>query len=557
MLRHLTVRDYALVRAIDVDLEAGLTVLTGESGAGKTILIEALGLVLGDRASAASIRLGAERSEVVAEFEVADNAAACAFLAERGFEDPSDPAICLVRRTVGRDLRSRAFINGSPVNAADLGALAVHLIDIHAQNDHQQLLRRSAQLELIDSYAGTTPLAAEVAGAYRRWRAAASALAATLARVESGRDRSALLRYQVAELEALALEEGEYERLDAQFRRLAKAGATAAVVSQATAALSGEGSADAPSSIDALLHTIRTLDEIVDEHPRLDAARDLLRTAVTHLDEATAELNRYADALTLEPERLAELEHRLERTLDLARKHRLRPEHLASHLSALRDELGALDVDAGDLDAQRAAVTGAEADFRGKAATLSERRRKAAKPFEAAVGRHMRELGIKGGALELVFADTEGESGLDAVEYHVVTNPRQRAAPLAQIASGGERSRISLAIQVVAAAKVRLPSLIIDEADVGIGGATADAVGRLLRELGRHAQVLCVTHAPQVAARGDHHLRIGKSAKGETLIEVLDSEARIEELARMLGGREITSKTRDYAAELIAAGASP
>jgi DNA repair protein RecN (Recombination protein N) len=441
------------------------------------------------------------------------------------------------------------------VNVSDLAALASHLIDIHAQNEHQQLLRRSVQLELLDHYAGTTTLAAEVAASHRTWRSAVSALAATIERVETGRDRRELLRYQVAELEALGLGDGEYESLDARFRRLAKAGETAAIVAGAAAALSGEGGDASPPA--ALHRTLRALEAIGDEHPNLEAARDLLRTAASHADEAQSELVRYAEALTFEPEALDSIERRLERILDLARKHRLRPEQLAAQQRALRDELDALDVDETDVEAQRAAVTHAQAEFRAKATELSQRRRAAAKAFETAVARHMRELGIKGGALHLEFGEAEGESGIDAIEYHVVTNPRYPAAPLAQIASGGERSRISLAIQVVAAEKAELPSLILDEADVGIGGTTADAVGRLLRSLGRHTQILCVTHAPQVAARGDRHLRIGKSARGDTIIEVLDRKARVEELARMLGGREITPKTREYAAELIDAGATP
>jgi len=552
MLRHLTVRDFALVRAIDLELAPGLTVLTGESGAGKTILIEALGLVLGDRANAAFIRHGAERSEVVAEFDVTQSAALRRRLDELGLTDADSPGTCLVRRTVTRDGRSRAFVNGTPVNVADLVTLAALLIDIHGQNEHQQLLRRSVQLELLDSYAGTGTLASQTADAYRAWQDAAREIDDVVARVANGRDRRELLRYQVDELDELGLADGEYESLDAQFRRLAKGGETAAIVSDAVETLSGERE----SALASLGRIVRALDAVDDEHPRLEAARDLLRTAQAQIDEACRELTHYGDALTFEPERLSAIESRLERVLDLARKHRLRPEQLAAHVDGLRTELRSLEVDESDIDALRKTAADAQARYRTFSKSLSAKRRKAAKAFETAVGRHMRELGIKGGALALHFSAVENENGIDAVEYRVVTNPNAPPGPLAQIASGGERSRISLAIQVVAAERAKLPALILDEADVGIGGVTADVVGRLLRNLSSHTQVLCVTHAPQVAACGDHHLRVGKSAAGETFVERLDPNARVQELARMLGGREITPKTLEYAAELIEAGAS-
>jgi len=550
MLRQLTVRDFALVREIDLAFEPGLTVLTGESGAGKTILLEALGLVLGDRANTASIRPGATRSEVTAEFNVGDNASARRFLHEQGLEEGGE-ATCLLRRVIGADGRSRAFVNGTPVNVSDLATLGATLIDIHAQNEHQQLLRRSVQLELLDEFAGATALAGDVAAAFRAWHGAVETLTSLRARIDAGRDRRDLLRYQVAELEELSLAPGEYEALDAQFRRLAKSQEITRTVAAAAAALSGESE----SSIDDLGRLLRSLDDIDDDHPRLEAARDLLRTALGHIDEVASELRHYDDALRDDPQELARIESRLERILDLARKHRLRPEHLADQMRSLAQELSGLDVDDSALDALSSAAKAHEARYRDLAKKLSARRRKAAKALEGAVGVHMRELGIKGGALAIEFTNAETERGIDVVEYRVRTNPKFPPGALSQIASGGERSRISLAIQVVLAESAHLPVLILDEADVGIGGTTADVVGRLLQNLARTTQVLCVTHAPQVAARGGHHLRVGKSADGETFIEPLSGEARIGELARMLGGREITPKTLEYAEELINAGA--
>jgi len=552
MLSHLTIRDFALIRALDLSFEAGLTVLTGESGAGKTILLDALGLVLGDRANAANVRPGAARSEVVAAFDLAGNEHAKAWLAAQGLTDEAEPNACLLRRVVGADGRSRAFVNGTPVNATALAALAASLIDIHAQHEHQQLLRRAVQLELLDHYAGTLGAQRDVADAFRRWHDAAQRAAELETRIAAAHDRRDLLRYQVGELDALDLRAGEFEALDAQFRRLAKAEEIARTLGHADAALSGERE----SGIADLARLSRLLDGIDDRHAALDAARDLLRTALSHLDEVAAELRRYADAIDSAPEELKRIDARLSQLHELARKHRLKPDALAAHLATLQQELARLDVGDQDLAALAAEAATQKERFVSLAQALSKKRRKAAKGFEAAVSKHMRELGIKGGALALEFTDVENESGIDAVDYFVTTNPKFPAGALAQIASGGERSRISLAIQVVAAQKARLPALILDEADVGIGGATADVVGRLLQKLAQYAQVLCVTHAPQVAARGTHHLRVGKSKDGETFVETLAGETRVAELARMLAGREITAKTLDLAEELINAGNS-
>jgi DNA repair protein RecN (Recombination protein N) len=551
MLRHLTVRDFALVREVRLDFHDGLTVLTGESGAGKTILLEALGLVMGDRANVSHIRPGAERSEVSAEFDLTANTRACEFLTVRGLNDVDAPERCILRRIVSKEGRSRAFINGSPVNLADLEELTRTVIDIHAQNEHQQLLRRTVQLELLDDYASLQTLRADVGAAFHTWHELKRELDAATARTTAARDRRALLDYQVTELSEAALEDGEYATLNIQFRRLARLQETRDKVAQSIATLDGDD--DVASAHFARL--LRTLEEIDDTHRQLEAARDLLRTAITHLDEAGNELRHYADSLEAEPTDLTRIESRLDLITALARKHRVRPETLPEHARSLTAELESITADEDSLAALQLRVETSAAHYRGLAQNLSAKRRRSAKAFERAVGELMRELGIKGGALEVVFSLAESESGIDAADYHVRTNPKFPAGPLRDIASGGERSRISLAIQVVAAAKARLPALVLDEADVGIGGTTADVVGRLLRDLAQHTQVLCVTHAPQVAARGTHHLRVGKTDSGETFLEPLLDKARIEELARMLGGREITKKTREYAEELINAGA--
>ncbi|HET6473269.1 MAG TPA: DNA repair protein RecN [Pseudomonadales bacterium] len=551
MLTRLTVRDFALVREVDVAFESGLTVLTGESGAGKSILLGALGLALGDRAAAAVVRPTAERSDVTAEFDIAGNARAAEFVGTRGFDDPDTPRRCVLRRIVSREGRSRAFINGAPVTSNDLAELAATLIDIHGQNEHQSLLRRDVQLDLLDHYAGLEHAAQRVRDDYRAWRSAADRLQATETAIERSRDRRTLLEYQLGELAELAPVAGEYEDLHDRFRRASKSQDIEARVGAALRALAG----DDESGGDALGRIASLLGAVDDTHPALIAARELLDTAVTHVDECARELQRYVDALASSPDEFERIEARLDRITELARKHRVRPETLAERFAELQVEFAALGGSERDVESLRRDATECEARFRAGAAELSSKRKRAARKFAKDVSAHMDDLGIAGGSLQLVFAEVESEAGIDAVEYHVVTNPKYPAAPLARIASGGERSRISLAIQVVAAAKSRLPALILDEADVGIGGTTADVVGRLLRRLAQHTQVLCVTHAPQVAARGEHHLLIRKTSEYDTTVEPLDSAGRVAELARMLGGADITQKTVEYAEELIAAGA--
>ena len=551
MLTRLTVRDFALVRAVDVTFDRGLTVLTGESGAGKSILLGALGLALGDRASAASVRPSAERSDVTAEFDVDGNRRAARFSDLARLDDPDAPNRCLLRRIINREGRSRAFINGAPATSNDLAELAATLIDIHGQNEHQSLLRRDVQLDLLDHYAGAEALADRVRDAYRIWRSAADTLHTLQTNAEQSRDRRTLLEYQLGELSELAVSAGEYEDLHDRYRRMSKSQDIQTRIGAALDVLEGESE----SGVAEVARLVTLLGGIDDGHAALASARELLDTALTHLDETSRELRRYLEELTSAPDELEPIEARLDRITELARKHRLRPEMLAERQSELTAELSALSVSDQDLDAVRQKMQEAEQTFRTSATELSNKRRRSAKKFAREVSAHIDSLGITGGSLELVFSDAEHEGGLDTVEYHIVTNPKYPAAPLARIASGGERSRVSLAIQVVAAEKSKLPALILDEADVGIGGTTADVVGRLLRRLAARTQVLCVTHAPQVAARGEHHLLISKSNEYDTVVEPLDSAGRVAELARMLGGQDITKKTIEYAEELISAGA--
>ena len=550
MLRQLRVRDFALVNELVAEFEPGLTVITGESGAGKSLLVRSLGHVLGDRAAASDVRPGAERSDVTADLDLRGNEEALRLLESRELADRDDPERCLLRRVMSADGRSRAYVNGTPVTRQDLMAIATASIDIHGQNEHQALLRRDVQLALLDDHLGDPSLRDAVGAAYDAWQHAANAHAELEAKLKQSRDRVALLQYQVGELDSVGVAEGEFEELDARFRRLAKRQEIAALLQQATDALSGDDS----NGADAIRHVAATLARITDDHAALSNARALLDTALTHLDEASIEIRRYADQLAAEPSSSQDIERRLDAIQTLARKHRVRPDELHRHHRELAAELGGLATDESSLTALAATVVEERGQYTSLGARLSRARRDAAGPFAAAVSKLLDKLGIRHGKLTIEFTAAESRLGLESVEYWVTTNPKYPAAPLTRIASGGERSRISLAIQVVAAERSRLPTLVLDEADVGIGGATADVVGRLLRKLATRTQVLCITHSPQVAALGEHHLRVAKNRAQDTTLEPLDRPARVRELARMLSGADVTSKTLEYAEELIASG---
>lgn len=541
MLKALTVRDFALVAALDLDLEPGLTVITGESGAGKSILLGALGLVVGERAASETVRPGCQRAEVTAEFDLSAQPAAGTFLVDKALEDPDHPQRALVRRVVNRDGGSRAFINSAAVTLAVLREFAGTLVEIHGQHAHQRLDQPGYQLQLLDEYGVDHALLAACRSAFRQWRKLTSDITQLQAELASSEDRASLLTYQVDELAELAIGPGEFEQLESDHRRLSRTEELRASVARTLAALdeTGLGAAE------------RDLTAIEDDHPNLQAAKASLAAASDLLTDVGIELRGFADSLTDDPATLAGLEARLGQVLDLARKHRVEPDQLHAHFAALRAELEAISTDRGNLDVLVAQGEQLEDEYRSLAAQITAQRHAAADGFATAVSQCMRTLGIRDGALSLRFADSQSEAGMESVEFDVQTNPKYPAAPISKIASGGERARIGLAIRIVGAERSALPCLVLDEADVGVGGTTADVVGRLLRELGRHAQVLCVTHAPQVAALGDQHLRVEKSAQQDTEIQPLNPDGRVAELARMLAGAGVSDESREYARTLL------
>ena len=550
VLVHIALRDLAIVERLELALGPGMTAITGETGAGKSILVDAVGLALGDRAEPGLVRAGAERAEVSLVFDLERVPAARAWLAERELDEGAE---LVLRRTVGADGRSRGWINGRPVTMQALQELGALLVDVHGQHAHQSLVRPETQRELLDAHGGHGELRAAVAEAWERWRAALGELE-TLEGAGGGRDeRLDLLRYQTAELETLGLDAEGIAALEAEHRRLAHAGR---LLEGARAALDGLYEAEAASAHALLARAAGELERLAGVDPALEAARALVDEALIRVDEAAGALRDYLDGLELDPERLAEVERRLGQLHDLARKHRVRPEELPAVLERLRAELDALESAGERLEALREEATRAEAAWREAAARLGEARRRTAAALSEAVTAAMAELGMAGGRFGVAVepAREPARHGADAISFRVTANPGQPLRPLARVASGGELARIALAFQMIAAEASPIPCLVFDEVDSGVGGRVAEIVGRELRRLGERRQVLCVTHLPQVAACAHHQVRVDKRlARGRTRVEAspLDGEGRVEEIARMLGGLEVTERTRAHARELL------
>jgi len=551
MLTHILVNDLAIVSGLELDFAAGMTALTGETGAGKSILIDALGLVLGDKADAQLVRAGCERAEIMAGFDLQACPDARSWLAEQDLDEGDE---CLVRRLLVQQGRSRAYINGRPATGAQLQGLGERLVDIHGQHAHQSLLRAAHQRDLLDAYGGTSARATEVADLYRAYRD----LDRRLQRLhDEGADRAArldLLRYQVEELAALGLDADEIRGLDQEQKRLANLGAL-----QGTTGRLLERFYDGEPSLHAeLSHADADLAALSDLDPRLAATRELVEGASIQVEEAAANLRRYLDELDLDPGLMDQVEQRLTQVHDLARKYRVAPDRIPETLQALRAELDALEQDDTALETLAQECDQARAAFLAAAEHLSEARALAAGRLSETVTKAMQELGMTGGRFVVEVAKVQPEAanaqGLDRPAFLVSANPGQPLQPLAKVASGGELSRISLGLQVATAECGAVPTLVFDEVDVGIGGGVAEIVGRLLRTLGGTRQVLCVTHLPQVAAQAHNHLLVRKLTRdGQTYtaIEDLGATERVGEVARMLGGREITPKTLDHAREMI------
>lgn len=553
MLTQIRLRDFAIVDALELAFSAGMTALTGETGAGKSILVDALGLALGDRGDSGVVRHGAERAEIEAEFDISALPAVHEWLRAQDLDADTD---CVVRRIIGRDGRSRAYINGRNTSLQGLQELGAQLVDIHGQHEHQSLLRRDMQRSLLDDYAGHGAQLTALAALFGEWKQASDAVARLRQAVEERAARAELLRYQVQELQALALADDEVEALNQEHARLANAGR---LLETSQRALNQLYEGEDNSAHHLLSQSLHELGGLLELDSALRESNELINGALIQLREGADALRRYIDRLELDPARLQQVEQRLGIVHDLARKHHVAPQELPHLLTQLEQELGGVEQDDARLDSLQARIDVLASDYGAQAERLSAARHAAATRLSEQVSAIMSELGMPGGRIDIGVSRTEPPrftvTGIDAIDFLVSANPGQPLRPLNKVASGGELSRISLAIQVIAANSGRIPTLIFDEVDTGIGGGVAEVVGRQLRTLGAARQVLCVTHLPQVAAQAHHHLQVSKLAGKEhtrTSIRVLDSVQRSDELARMLGGVEITAQTRAHAGEMLA-----
>ncbi|HEX5765291.1 MAG TPA: DNA repair protein RecN [Woeseiaceae bacterium] len=555
MLTRLQVRNFAIIDALEVEFGPGMTVLTGETGAGKSILVDALGLVLGERGGAGLVRSRARRAEFSADFDVSGHPEARTWLEEQAVDADDD---CLLRRVIGEDGRSRAFINGNAVPLQSLKELGEMLLDIHGQHFHQSLGRRSVQRDLLDFFGGLQELRASTAEAFADWKTLLERLT-QLEQAESDRAaRLDLLAFQAQELEALDLAADEFESLQAERQRLRMSGVLAEGVTRALQLIYDDENANAQSLLTSACHELDSGSAI---DAGLKQAQEMLEEAAIQVSEAADVLHRYGDSLEVDPARRDWVEDRIDAIQAVARKHRVEASELVALKNLLHTQLDELQ----DAEATGARLAKEASDARAKylkqATLLSGERKKAATRFAARVTGAMQGLGMPGGVFEVsltsLSVDDARASGLEEVEYLISANPGQSPMPLARIASGGELSRMSLSIQVIASDGSAIPTMVFDEVDSGVGGSVAEMIGRRLKGLSATRQVFCVTHLPQVASLADHHFRISKVNDGKstrTEIAELGEEERIEELARMLGGVKITERTREHAAEMLELG---
>ncbi|NMQ28442.1 DNA repair protein RecN [Candidatus Accumulibacter phosphatis] len=548
MLRRLTIRDFVLVDRLELEFQGGFGTLTGETGAGKSILVDALAFALGERADASLIRAGSERAEIGAEFDLDQSPAAAAWLREHDIDSQDG---LLLRRVLDANGRSRAYLNGSPVTQAQLREVAEGLVDIHGQHAHQSLLRGDAQRALLDSHARLDALLAEVATAWRQWRDARNRLDAAAEGIEALAAEREQLDWQLGELAALGFSSEEWRALNDEHKRLAHA-ASLGEGAQFALQVLAEGDAACEAQV---ARVASRLDGLSEYDPALSEVAVLLQSAQAELSEAISALRRYANRVELDPQRLTDVESRLEAVLDCARKFRCTPDELPALLARWQERLAVLG-DAADLAGLSERVEAAGKHYGELARRLSASRASAALALGGEVSQVMQQLALGGGCFDIALLPIEGGSaaGLEQIEFRIAGLAGNESRSLAKVASGGELSRISLAIQVVTSQAASVPTLIFDEVDVGIGGGVAEVVGRLLRELGAERQVLCVTHLPQVAARANWQWQVSKVSEAGQLrsrVSTLGAEARIEEIARMLGGIEITPITRQHAKEML------
>ena len=552
MLSLIRAKNYAVIDEVELEFAAGFSVMTGETGAGKSILVDALGLALGDRADASAVRHGTERAEISVQFDIPPQHAALVWLRERGLDDAES---CTLRRVLGADGRSRAFINGQPVSLQDLKSLGGLLVDIHGQHAHQSLLEATNQRGLLDAHGGLEPLARTVAAAYAEWQAVERDLEARRLTSADSAAQLELLKFQASELETLAITVDEPERLRLERDRLAN---TDLLIGGVSAALDSLAENEQSSAYGSVVRARQAIDRLTEHDPALRDPAQRLTGLEIELRELESTLSHYRDRIEADPARLAWLDDRLAKIRTLARRHGVAEQDLGQTLVTVRERIAALSGGTESLEALAARAAAERARFFDAAKKLSARRAKQASALGRSVTAELAELGMPNGEFHVELQPKPPEradgTGLERIEFQVKLNPGQPFGALSKVASGGELSRISLAIEVVRSGPSPVTAFVFDEVDAGVGGRVADIVGRKLRKLADSRQVLCVTHLPQVASHGQAHYRVVKLTDGKTSrtqVRTLSAEERVEELSRMLGGIEITERTRAHAAEMI------
>jgi DNA repair protein RecN (Recombination protein N) len=557
MLTHLQIRDFAIIDLIELEVRAGLTVLTGETGAGKSIIVDALALLAGGKGGAEVVRAGSERAELSATFDISDSPKALRdILAEQSVEADDE---LTVRRVIANDGRSRGYLNGVSVPLSLLRDVGALIVDIHGQHEFQSLTRTSAQRELLDEFGDNTELAEAVRASYKTWLDYVNRAAELEGKARDRDSRIELLKFQVGELKALDLKEGEVAALTEERTRHSNRGRLAEAAQAAVALLYDSDQGNAHATASRALAGIRTLSGV---DQRLAKVVPLVDEATIQIREAARELSRYLETLDIDPARQEEVERRLAAIEELSRKHRIPVAELAAHAAKLEKDLAELTSADNDLNALKKQQVEALEIYRKLATQLSAARQTSARTLSKDITARMQTLGMAGGRFLIDITQPNGEPaahGIDSVEFRVTANPGQPLRPLAKVASGGELSRLSLAVQVACSAQDSR-CMVFDEVDSGVGGAVAEIVGRELKALGFSGQSLCVTHLPQVAAQGHHHLRVSKLTDGKTTrttIAELTMDERVEEVARMLGGKEITGKAREHAREMLQMAGTP
>ncbi len=552
MLTHLSVQNFTLVDLLELELRRGMTVITGETGAGKSILLDALALAMGDRAEADRVRAGRQRADISATFDISHIPEALQWLEQHDLNG-DDPSECILRRALTREGRSRGYINGHPVPLAQLKSLGDTLIDIHGQHAHQSLLKKDTHRRQLDDFAQHNPLAKKTEAAFLTWQAAQEKYDHWRTNAEEITARVQLLRYQLEELDALNLEPGEIASLEKEQKQLDSA-ESILQVGQMIHQLCEDDQGGITTLLSQALHKLH---QLTDKPDSFLTADELLQSALIQVQEAQHELNLYIDNFEIDPQRLKFIEERLTSCYDIARKHRVKPDELPALQQTLQQELAYLGDNEEQLDVLEAEATAAHDAYLKQAQKLSKSRLQAGQKLESAINSQLKLLAMKHAYLTVALKTDDTRAtryGIDDIEFLVSTNPGQPPKPLGKVASGGELSRISLAIQVVTAQNSTTPTLVFDEVDVGIGGATADVVGELLRRLGEQGQVICVTHLPQVASKGHHHLLVNKESdevSAQSALNELEGDQKILEVARMMGGSQLTKQTIAHAREML------